>query len=236
MKRSAAHYRPKIRKSVLWHNCIGYAIALLCLIVLVATGVNAAMLVGMRSSIVTMNDLPTDADCVLVLGAGVRADGSPSPMLADRIATGVAVYENGGGTKLLMSGDHGRPDYDEVNCMKREAIRAGVPSEDIFMDHAGFSTYESLYRARDIFECRNIIIVSQKYHLYRAVYIAHALGLDAVGAQSDYRAYRGQAYREVREILARDKDFFFAIFKPLPTFLGESIPVSGNGDVTNDKL
>ena len=120
--------------------------------------------------------------------------------------------------------------------MKNYCINQCVHSEDIFMDHAGFSTYESLYRARDIFECRSIIIVSQKYHLYRAVYIAHALGLDAVGAQSDYRAYRGQAYREVREILARDKDFFFAIFKPLPTFLGESIPVSGNGDVTNDKL
>ena len=157
-------------------------------------------------------------------------------MLKDRLERGISLYQAGVSSKIIVSGDHGSANYDEVNAMKNYCINQGVPSEDIFMDHAGFSTYESLYRARDIFECRNIIIVSQKYHLYRAVYIAHALGLDAVGAQSDYRAYRGQAYREVREILARDKDFFFAIFKPLPTFLGESIPVSGNGDVTNDKL
>ena len=157
-------------------------------------------------------------------------------MLKDRLERGISLYQAGVSSKIIVSGDHGSANYDEVNAMKNYCINQGVPSEDIFMDHAGFSTYESLYRARDIFECRSIIIVSQKYHLYRAVYIAHALGLDAVGAQSDYRAYRGQVYREVREILARDKDFFFAIFKPLPTFLGESIPVSGNGDVTNDKL
>ncbi len=235
MKRSAAQYRPKIRKSVLWHNCIGYAIALLCLIVLVATGVNAAMLVGMRSSIVTMNDLPTDADCVLVLGAGVRADGSPSPMLADRIATGVAVYENGGGTKLLMSGDHGRPDYDEVNCMKREAIRAGVPSEDIFMDHAGFSTYDSLYRAKYIFGAQKIIIVTQEYHLYRALYLANALGLEAVGVAADRQPYAGQSLRDAREAVARVKDMVFAIWQPEASVTGSAISLAESGDVTNDK-
>ena len=134
-----------------------------------------------------------------------------------------------------MSGDHGSDNYDEVNVMKRFAIEKGVKSEDIFMDHAGFSTYDSMYRAKDIFEAKKIVIVTQKYHMYRAIYIAEQLGIEAYGVNSDPRAYAGQTMREVREILARDKDWFKCIIKPKPTYLGETIPVSGNGDATNDK-
>ena len=133
-----------------------------------------------------------------------------------------------------MSGDHGSDDYDEVNIMKSFAVDSGVPDSDIFMDHAGFSTYETIYRAKEIFEADNIIIVSQKYHLYRALYIAEKLGVKAVGISADLRTYSGQAKRDLREILARDKDFFNCIFKPEPTYLGEKIPVSGNGNLTND--
>ena len=134
-----------------------------------------------------------------------------------------------------MSGDHGRKEYDEVNVMKNFAIKSGVPSEDIFMDHAGFSTYESMYRAKEIFQADIVIIVSQKYHLYRAVYIARSLGMEAYGVPSDVRIYRGQEYRNLREAAARVKDFFIVIIKPEPTYLGEAIPVNGNGDITNDK-
>ena len=102
------------------------------------------------------------------------------------------------------------------------------------MDHAGFSTYESIYRAKEIFNVKKIIIVTQKYHLYRALYIANQLGIEAYGVGSDPRQYVGATYREAREILARDKDFVKCIFKPKPTYLGETIPVSGNGDITND--
>ena len=133
---------------------------------------------------------------------------------------------------LLMSGDHSRETYDEVNAMKDYAVAAGVPSSDVFMDHAGFSTYESMYRARDVFEARRVIIVSQKYHLYRAVYDARALGLEAWGVAAEDIAYTGQWLRELREILARDKDVFYCWLKPQPTFLGEAIPVSGDGDAT----
>ena len=119
--------------------------------------------------------------------------------------------------------------------MKQYAIDKGIPSEDIFMDHAGFSTYESIYRAKEIFKAKNIIIVTQKYHLYRALYIAKKLDINAYGISSDPRKYRGQTYREVREILARNKDFINCIIKPKPTYLGEAIPVSGNGNLTNDK-
>ena len=118
--------------------------------------------------------------------------------------------------------------------MKDFAIDKGIKSEDIFMDHAGFSTYESIYRAKEIFEAKKIIIVTQSYHLYRALYIANSLGIEAYGVSADLRTYTNQLSREIREIVARDKDFIKCIYKPKPTYLGDTIPVSGNGDITND--
>ena len=175
-----------------------------------------------------------DIDCIIALGAGIWGD-KPSPMLEDRLLEAISLYNNKVSPKIIMSGDHGRQEYDEVNIMKSFAIEKGVPSEDIFMDHAGFSTYESLYRAKEVFEAKKVVIVTQKYHLYRALYIANELGIEAYGVNSDPRRYVGEAYRELREILARNKDFFSCIFKPKPKYLGEAIPVSGSGDLTNDK-
>lgn len=175
-----------------------------------------------------------DVDCVIVLGCQVRGDGSLSNMLQDRLICGLEVYNKGAAPKILMSGDHGQKDYDEVNAMKQYAVDNGVPSEDVFMDHAGFSTYETMYRAKEIFEADKVIIVTQEYHLYRAVYIAEQLGIEAYGVSADLNAYAGQSFRDFREILARCKDFVKCIFKIKPTFLGEAIPVSGNGDLTND--
>ena len=177
----------------------------------------------------------TDADCILVLGCYVHDSGRPSDMLADRLRRGIELYRSGAAPKLLMSGDHGRKDYNEVRAMKLEAMEEGIPSEDIFMDHAGFSTYESIFRARDVFAADKIILVTQKYHLYRALYVANALGLEAYGVAADDHTYVGQAYRELREILARNKDFATSILKPAPTYLGEVIPVSGDGNLTNDE-
>ena len=188
-----------------------------------------------KSKIISLDEAEklTDIDCAVILGAGVR-DGKPTPMLRDRLLTGIELNKSGTVKKLIMSGDHGSDDYDEVNIMKSFAVDNGVSDEDIFMDHAGFSTYETIYRAKEIFEADNIIIVSQKYHLYRALYIAEKLGVKAVGISADLRTYSGQAKRDLREILARDKDFFNCIFKPEPTYLGDKIPVSGNGNLTND--
>lgn len=173
-------------------------------------------------------------DCIIVLGAKIWKD-KPSPMLSDRLDEAILLYQKGLAPKIIMSGDHGQDNYDEVNPMKDFAIEKGVPSENIFMDHAGFSTYDSIYRAKEIFQSKNIIIVTQEYHLYRALYIAKKLGLNAVGVPADLRTYAGQSYRELREILARDKDFVKSIFKPKSTYLGSSIPITGNGDETNDK-
>lgn len=178
---------------------------------------------------------PKNADCIIVFGCGLKADGTPSDMLRDRLVTGIDAYNKGLADKIIMSGDHGRKDYDEVNVMKSFAVEHGVKSEDVFMDHAGFSTYESLYRAKEIFEAETVVCVTQKYHLYRALYIAKSLDIRAVGISADIHEYKGQYARETREILARTKDFFKSAFKPKPKFLGETVPVSGNGDVTNDK-
>ena len=119
--------------------------------------------------------------------------------------------------------------------MKTFAVDAGIASEHVFMDHAGFSTYESMYRAKEIFQAKKIIIVTQEYHLYRAIYIAESLGLEAYGVAADYRAYTGQTKRDLREILARVKDFGTSLFQPEPTYLGEAIPIWGDGNLTNDE-
>lgn len=176
-----------------------------------------------------------EADCILVLGCRVHEDGSPSLMLTDRLEKGIALYESGASARLLMSGDHGRQEYDEVNTMKAFAMEKGVPSEAVFMDHAGFSTYDSIYRAKDIFRAEKIVVVSQEYHLPRALYLAERLGLDAYGVAAEDVHYRGEAYRNLREAAARGKDFLLAWVQPAPKYLGEALPVSGNGNCTNDK-
>lgn len=211
------------------------------LVILATVGLGTVLLINhyVKSSVLE-RILPTDeaamldVDCILVLGAGVWQNTRPSPMLEDRLHQGIALYEQGASDRLLMSGDHGRKDYDEVNVMKGFAIERNVDSEHIFMDHAGFNTYDSLYRAKEIFQAKKIIIVTQEYHLYRALYIAERLGLEAYGVASNPREYVGQEARDFREVIARTKDFFSVIVKPEPTYLGEAIPVQGNGDLTND--
>jgi len=199
-------------------------------------GINAYVKDAATKRILTPQEAAelSDVDCILVLGCGIHADGSPSRMLADRLSRSVELYELQAAPKLLMSGDHGSAEYNEVATMREYALERGVPSEDIFMDHAGFSTYDSMYRAKEVFGADKIIIVTQDYHLYRAIYIAQELGMEAYGVAAQDIRYSGQTMRDIREILARVKDFFFTMFKPKPTYLGEAIPVSGDGNITVD--
>ena len=212
-------------------------IALLCVVLIAGVAVlalDAWVLFTTRDKILTPEEAAKiqDADCILALGCQVRNNGVPSAMLEDRLRRSVELYDLGAAPKLLMSGDHGRENYDEVGAMRQYAMDNGVPSEDIFMDHAGFSTYESMYRARDVFQAKKIIIVTQQYHLYRSIYAAEALGLEAYGVACDYRQYSGQLKRDVREVLARAKDVATGIFQPKPTYLGEAIPIWGDGNLT----
>ena len=215
---------------------IKYVVIVVIILIIIIFAINFYVKTSTEKQIITNKNSSNlkDIDCIIVLGAGIWGD-KPSPMLEDRLLEAISLYENGVSQKIIMSGDHGRKEYDEVNTMKNFAIEKGVPSEDIFMDHAGFSSYDSVYRAKEIFKAEKVIIVTQKYHLYRALYIANQLGIEAYGVGADPRKYVGATYREFREILARNKDCIKCIFKPSPKYLGDSIPVSGNGDLTNDK-
>ena len=214
------------------------ALAGLALVVfLCVLGINIYVKSSVSERIITVEEAKDlDADCVIVLGAGLRPDGTPTGMLEDRVKVGDELYLNHAAPKIIMSGDHGRKSYDEVNAMKKYAIGEGVPSEDIFMDHAGFETYDTIYRARDVFGAKKVVIVSQKYHLYRALYAAKKLGLDAYGVSATKRKYdNSQRIRDAREWLARVKIWGKCIAKPEPKYLGEKIDLEGSGDVTNDK-
>ena len=203
------------------------------LIGITAVSLSVYMVKATEKNIFTADTFKNDekADCILILGAGVKDD-KPKPMLRDRLLTGIELYKSGAAEKIIMSGDHGRADYDEVNVMRAFALEQGVRAEDIFLDHAGFSTYDSVYRAKNIFGAENIIIVSQKYHLYRALYISEKLDVKAAGVSANLNTYGGQLKRDIREIIARDKDFFKCIIKPEAEIMGDKIPLDGDGSVT----
>lgn len=167
----------------------------------------------------------------LVLGAGVIGQ-VPTPALAERLYAAVGLYRLGKVQKLLFSGDNSRVDYDEVTAMRRYAMSLGVPAADITLDYAGFSTYESCYRARDIFGVSEVVIVTQSYHLPRAVYTARQLGIDAVGLgtpdwtweqarRTIYFSPSEMVFYTLREGLAILKALWDVhVSHPLPTFLG----------------
>lgn len=221
----------KTKRIILKIICVLVSLGLLG--VIAVAGINIYVISSVKDYILTEEDLSNDSfDCVMILGAGLW-DGEPSPMLRERLDFGTAAYKTGCTDRLLMSGDHGREGYDEVNKMKDCAVEEGIPADNIFMDHAGFSTYESMYRAKEVFEVEKMVIVTQTYHLYRAVYDARRLGIDAYGYAAEKLEY--PIYNDIREALARTKDFLWCIVKPEPTYLGEAIPISASGSLTDDK-
>jgi len=174
-----------------------------------------------------------DYQCAMILGCGIYADGTPSPMLKDRLNVGVLLYKSGIVDRLLLTGDNGTVEYNELAAMYNYCLAAGVPSDSLYLDYAGFSTYESMYRAREVFQVESMIVVTQKYHMFRALYIANHLGIDAIGVTADQRKYVGRFYREAREVLARDKDLFKTYLDIPPTYLGEAIPITGSAEPTH---
>ncbi len=171
-------------------------------------------------------------DCIIVPGARVYEDGTLCTELQDRMDTAIGLYEAGVSDRLLLSGDHGTAGYDEVTAMKVYAVEKGVQEKDIFLDHAGFSTYETMYRAAAVFGAKSSVVVTQGFHLQRAVYLANKMNMDAYGVKADRCAYPRIGYYEAREALARVKDVAFAAFRPCPTYLGEPICLRGDGRVT----
>ena len=209
-------------------------VAVALAIVAVFAVTNVVTIVGSKGSIVSADEASiSSADAIVVLGASVFADGTPSGILQDRLDDGIAMYFAGVAPKLIMSGDNGTESYNEVRVMKQYAIAQGVPSEDIFCDHAGFSTYESMYRAKYVFGCQRIVVATQTYHLYRALWSAKSLGMQATGVSSDYHEYQKQLQYDIREVPARTKDFFKALFRMPSTYVGDAISLDQDGDVTN---
>lgn len=221
--------KKSISQFLRWFVCAGLFFILITMVI------NTAIMGFAEPYILTMGEAQAlNADCVLVPGAKVYRSGNLSAVLEDRVKTGISLYKKHGGKKLLLSGDHGQKQYDEVNSMKKYALESNVPLDDIFLDHAGFSTYESMYRARSVFGVKKVVIVTQTFHLYRAVYIARHLGMNAYGVSSSLRPYLSQLYMDLREIPARFKDFFVVIFQPRPTYLGDPIDISSSGVQTHD--
>ncbi len=185
-----------------------------------------------KDYVVTAGTAPP-ADAVMVLGALVYPNGTPSDVLADRLLHAYELYKNGKAKKILVSGDHGTKRYDEVNAMKDFLMQKGVPREDIFMDHAGFDTYDSMFRAKSIFMINTLLVSTQAFHMNRALYIARKLGLEAYGyPSSDKEVYHINALR-LRESLAKIKAFLDTdILRRKPKFGGESIPIWSNGILT----
>lgn len=173
-------------------------------------------------------------DAVLVLGAKVYENGRMSDVFRDRAEVAISFYEAGKVRKILVSGDHGTEEYDEVNAAKGFLLSEGVKPEDIFLDHAGFDTYDSVYRAKEVFGVESMVVTTQDFHLPRALYIAEGLGIDACGASSDLHEYRTESQMEFREIFARNKAWLDVFLKSKPKYLGEEIPISGDGQATWD--
>jgi len=168
-------------------------------------------------------------ESIIILGAGIINEETPSPMLKDRLDTGILLYQNGVAPKILLTGDNGSAHHNEIHVMLTYVKNAGIPEEDIFCDHAGFSTYDSMYRAQYIFGIERAIVVTQTYHEYRALYIGEKLDMIVRGIASDQETYGGQSVRELREVLARIKDFGKCIVKPSALAGGEEIPINGSG-------
>ena len=203
-------------------------------VVLVFAGTNAAAILTTQDDIVDQQAAASfDADAIIVLGASVHPDGTPSGILQDRLDDGIALYFAGAAPKIIMSGDNGTESYNECWAMKQYAISQGVPSEDVFCDHAGFSTYETMYRARHVFGAERIVVATQTYHLYRALFDAHGVGMEAIGVPSDYGEYANQSWYDIREVFARTKDFFQVLFSVPSTFVGDPISLDQSGDVTD---
>ena len=211
-------------------------LGLFVFILLIVFTLNGVVVLKTSKSIILEEDINSvvDLDAILVLGCKVNPDGTPSMMLDRRVEKGIELYEKTG-IKLLLSGDHDKEGYDEVNTMKEIVLDRGIKEEDIFLDHAGLSTYDSIYRAKYVYGVKKMIIVTQRYHLYRALYIADKLGIEAYGIPADNIPYKFiNIKNEIREVIARNKDVFKTMFKPSSKYVGETIDIHGSGEVTFD--
>lgn len=210
-------------------------VSIMCVMILgisVFLGVQIYIVQSTKNYILSDSSDASESDAVMILGAKVYNNGKPSPVLKDRLDYGYELYMQGKAKKILVSGDHGQEDYDEVNVMKNYLMEKGVPREDIFMDHAGFNTYDSMYRAKTIFGIESLLICTQEFHIVRSVYIARKLEIEAYGYPCEDKAIYNMFQLNLRESFARVKAIIDTTVKRKPKYLGDVIPISGNGILT----
>ncbi len=208
-----------------------------CVLFGMALGISGAVCHKTRDRIYDLQDVDeidrkNTYDCVLVLGCRVYDDGRLSPMLEDRMQAAVELMAQGVSDRLLVSGDHATDEYDEVGAMKAYAVGHGVDSSSVFEDHDGYSTYDSIARLKTVYGARRAVIVTQKYHLHRALHLAETMGIEAVGVSADLQPYSKQASYDFREIFARCKDVYLGLRAPDPAGDLTPISLSGDGDAT----
>ena len=202
--------------------------------ILIPPSINLLVYLSSRGFITNDSTKLSQKYTVIVPGARAYSLRSLSPILEDRLAKAYHLYSKKLVKRFLLTGDHGQKNYDEVNAMRVYLLNKGVKESDIFLDHAGFNTYDSLFRAKAIFKVDNAIIVTQGYHLYRAVYIARKLGINAQGYRADRRRYLHIRAYKARELLAIVKSYLETWILRSPRYLGESIPITGNSKLSWD--
>jgi vancomycin permeability regulator SanA len=210
----------------------------LSLIAFLTTSIILALVsfyVRVRGESFIIDSADASAPVVIVPGAGLKADETPSDVLRDRLIVALALYDDGRVEKILCSGDDGQVQYDEVNAMRVWLIDRGVDADDIFLDHAGFDTYDTMTRAAEVFGVTRAVVVTQDFHLPRALYIANAKGIDVQGVSASLQPYVAQDAYRMREIPSRIKAFFEVLFHAQPKYLGDAVEVMGDGRVTWDE-
>lgn len=229
--------RESARRPSLAVRVLKAAAVVVLLVILAVVAANAITVGTTRGNVHTVAQtaelLEGDpADAVVVLGASVHADGTPSDILADRLEVAVDLYLEGAARAIIVSGDNRSSHYNESDAMKAFCVEAGVPSEDVYVDHGGVNTYESMYRARHVFGAERIVVATQAYHLYRAMFAADCLGMQAWGVACDKGAYDNQQMYSAREVMARTKDFYAALLRLPVDTAGETVSLNDSGDLT----
>ncbi len=212
--------------SVLWLSFVATSVMAVC---------NGIVIKSAEEYVISFEDAVEmeDVDCIIVLGAGVNPDGTMSYVLSRRVWMGAELYLANASQRLLLSGDHSREDYNEVGAMKDYMLSRDIPASVVFTDHAGLDTYDTMYRAKEVFKAEKVIIVTQQFHISRAVFIARSLGLDAYGVCCDPDERYFNLMTDIREFCARPKYLLDSVIKPKPKYLGEAIPIWGEASASD---
>lgn len=203
---------------------LGIVLGVVTIVVLVC---NLTVIIATRTNVAGSINTLSEAQAVIILGAGVTESGELSAVLRDRVDTAVAIYRSGNVGAILVSGDNSTTEHNEVVPVQEYLLALGIPAEDIFLDYAGFDTYDTMYRARAIFEVTAAVVVTQSYHLPRALYLADVVGIEAQGVVAQHD--RANLYNYAREVLARVKAVGNVLLRSQPEYLGKRIPITGDG-------